>query len=214
MLDAIAETRRPTVVSSGMSPLSEIDIAVGKLSQGDTPVAVLQCTSEYPCPPQKVGLNVIPQLRERYGLPVGLSDHSATIYAGLAATMLSIAVLEVHLTLSRQMFGPDVPASLTSEEFASLVQGIRFIETALSNPVDKDGLAEEMSDLRSLFMRSPVTVHPLEAGHRLRPEDLSLKKPGTGLPAESIVSLVGRTLAHAVPTNHQMSIGDLESEDA
>jgi N-acetylneuraminate synthase len=108
------------------------------------------------------------------------------------------------------MFGPDVPASLTTEEFATLVEGVRFIETATANPVDKDALVADMSRLRSSFMRSPVTTSPLPAGHRLTEADLALKKPGTGLPPQSLGELVGRTLRQDVPADHLLSYDDLE----
>jgi N-acetylneuraminate synthase len=191
-----------------MSPWPEIDAAV-EILRHDSPLAVLQCTSEYPCPPEKVGLNVIGELRARYGLPVGLSDHSGTIFPGLAAAVGAIAVLEVHLTLSRRMFGPDVPASIIPDEMTTLVQGIRFIEDAISNPIDKNLVAEDMTHLRSLFMKSPVTVRQLDAGHRLTESDITLKKPGNGLSPDSIPDLVGRTLAHSVPADHQLSMSDL-----
>lgn len=213
MLDAIAETKRPVIVSSGMSPWTEIDTAVDALRR-NAPLAVLQCTSEYPCPPELVGLNVVEQLRRRYGLPVGLSDHSGTIFPGLAAAMLSIAVLEVHLTLSRRMFGPDVPASITTDELALLVDGIRFVERIQANPVDKDELVRKYSQLRTSFMKSPVTIRPLNAGHRLKSADLALKKPGDGLPPNMLNQLIGRTLTHAVPADHQISLSDLVEEVA
>ena len=208
MLEAMARTGRPVAMSSGMSPWHEIDRAI-ELLGGETPIVVLQCTSEYPCPPEKVGLNVIEELRERYRLPVGLSDHSGTVFPGLAAATASIALLEVHLTLSRDMFGPDVPASVTTDEMATLVAGVRFIERALANPVNKDGMVEEFSKLRSSFMKSPVTAHPLEAGHRLLATDIALKKPGNGLPADSLPDLVGRVLAHSLPADHQIEMADL-----
>jgi N-acetylneuraminate synthase len=211
LLDEVAATKRPIVLSSGMSPWSEIDGAVDRLRTYETPLAVLQCTSEYPCPPERVGLNMIPELKRRYGLPVGLSDHSGTIFPGLGAAVLSIAALEVHLTLSRRMFGPDVPASITVEEMKTLVEGIRFIERTMQNPVDKDAMADDLSSLRRLFMRSPVTTRSLEAGHRLVTDDLALKKPGTGLPPDTLDSLIGRILARSVPGDHQISIEDLDT---
>jgi N,N'-diacetyllegionaminate synthase len=209
MLDAIAETGRPVVLSTGMSPWEEIDAAVDRL-RDRVPLAVVQCTSQYPCPPERVGLNVIEELRQRYHLPVGLSDHSGTIYPGLAAATAPIAVLEVHLTLSRRMFGPDVPASVTTEELAMLVEGVRFIERAVANPVQKDSLVDGFAQLRNSFMRSPVTVRPLGAGHCLTEADITLKKPGTGLPPDSLPQLVGRRLARALPADHQLSPDDLE----
>ena len=121
MLERVARTGLPVFLSTGMSSLAEVDEAVELLrSLGVTPV-VMQCTTAYPCPPERVGLNLIPALRARYGGGVGLSDHSGTIFAGLAAATLGIDVLEVHITMSRQMFGPDVPASITTEELYRLL---------------------------------------------------------------------------------------------
>ncbi|MFW6041741.1 MAG: N-acetylneuraminate synthase family protein, partial [Guyparkeria sp.] len=208
MLDAIAETGRPVVLSTGMSPWEEIDTAVDRL-RDRVALAVLQCTSEYPCPPERVGLNVIEQLRDRYHVPVGLSDHSGTIFPGLAAVTARLAVLEVHLTLSRRMFGPDVPASVTTEELTTLVDGVRFIERAVANPVQKDHLVDGFTQLRSSFMRSPVTARPLDAGHRLTEVDITLKKPGTGLPPDSLPQLLGRSVVRALPADHQLSMDDL-----
>jgi N-acetylneuraminate synthase len=109
MMERIAESKLPVLLSTGMSPLSETDEAVARLRARDIPLAVMQCTSSYPCPPEKIGLNLLAFFRERYGCPVGLSDHSGTIYAGLAAAALGSEVLEVHVTLGREMFGTRCP---------------------------------------------------------------------------------------------------------
>jgi N,N'-diacetyllegionaminate synthase len=115
-LARMATTGLLIIFCSGMSPPSELDTAVELVKARGLPLSVLQCTSTYPCPPEKIGLNLIPFFRERYDCRVGLSNHSGTIYSGLAAATLSIEVLELHVTLSREMFGPDVPASITTAE--------------------------------------------------------------------------------------------------
>jgi N,N'-diacetyllegionaminate synthase len=210
MLDAIAATRRPILISTGMSPLSEIDRAVARIAARDLPLILLQCTSAYPCPPEKVGLNLIPFFRGRYGCGVGLSDHSGTIYPGLAAATLSIAALEVHVTLSRQMFGPDVPASLTVDEMRQLVEGVRFIERMVAQPVDKDVSASEFEPLRKLFTKSIVARADLVAGTVLRVEHLAAKKPGTGIPVARMPELLGARLKRNVPIDHLIAEDDLE----
>lgn len=210
LLDRMADTGLPVYLSTGMSPLAEIDGAVAALRERDLDVTVLQCTSMYPTPPEKVGLNLIPEFRERWGVPVGLSDHSGTIWPCLGAVALGAEVLEVHLTLSRKAFGPDVPASLTPDELKSLVQGARWLATARSHPVDKDEMAAELAPMRALFMKSAVARHDLEAGHVLSADDLAAKKPGSGIPAERIPELVGRRLARAVLADQLLEEGDLE----
>jgi N-acetylneuraminate synthase len=211
MFGRIAATKAPVILSTGMSPISEIDAAVRWVQSYGLPLAVLQCTSAYPCPPEKVGLNLIPFFRERYACSVGLSDHSGTIFPGLAAAALGIEVLEVHVTFSREMFGPDVPASITFEELRHLVEGVRFIEKMVDNPVDKDRQVEETLILRRLFMKSVVARMDLARGTILRAEHLTVKKPGTGIPASRLPELVGLRLKRSVRADELFRENDLEN---
>lgn len=210
MLEAMAETRLPILLSTGMSTLQEIDEAVARIREKDLPFVVLQCTSMYPTPPEKIGLNMIPFFRERYGCPVGLSDHSGKIYPALAAVTLGATVIEVHVTFHRKMFGPDVPASITMEELALLVEGVRFIETMLANPVDKDTIALELAEMRRLFTKSVVARMDLPAGTVLKREHLTVKKPGTGIPAPQILTLIGRKLKRPVAKGEILKEEDIE----
>jgi len=210
LLRALVETRLPILLSSGMSPLAEIDAAVELIKSGDVPLAVLQCTSEYPSTPEHIGLNLLEFYRHRYGCPVGLSDHSGTIYPGLAAATLGAAALEVHVTLSREMFGPDVPVSLALPELRQLVEGIRFIERMMAHDVDKDAMALEMVPLREMFTKSVFTRVELPAGTILREEHLTSKKPGTGIPAARLPELIGAALKRNVTSNEMLREDDLE----
>jgi len=195
------DTRLPFLISTGMSPLSEIDTAVEMVKEKDLSLTVLQCTSAYPCLPEKVGLNLIPFFRERYDCKVGLSDHSGTIYAGLAAATLRIDVLEVHVTFSREMFGPDVSASITTSELKQLVEGVRFIEKMIAQPVDKDQIAKEMVAMRKLFTKSIVAKIDLPAATVLKREHLTVKKPGIGIPPYRLEEFIGRQLHCDVKKN-------------
>ena len=209
MLERMAATGLPVLLSTGMSFLSEIDVAVERVKAHGVPLAVLQCTTMYPCPPEKVGLNLIPFFRERYGCAVGLSDHSGTIYPGLAGVALGIQVLEVHVTLNREMFGPDVLASITTSELRQLVEGIRFIEKMRANPVDKEVMAKEMAELRRTFTKSVVIRRDLPVGTVLQAEHLTVKKPGTGIPAERLPEVIGRRLRRPVKADTLISEEDL-----
>lgn len=194
MLKRMAATCKPVLLSSGMSPMEELDQAVATVRSSNSPLAVMQCTSSYPTPPEKIGLNLLSEYRERYLCPVGLSDHSGGIYAGLAAVTLGASLLEVHVTMSREMFGPDVIASVTTDELSQLVKGVRFIESAQQNPVDKNALAEEFGGLRAIFMKSLFLAQDLEAGAEIQECHLLAKKPGTGIPAERIGEVLGKRL--------------------
>jgi len=210
LLDRVLDTGAPVVLSSGLSPIAETDAAVARVKARGRPLGVMQCTSAYPCPPERVGLNLVPVYRERYGCWVGLSDHSATIYPGLAGVALGLDLLEVHVALSRDMFGPDVVASVTTGELRQLVDGVRFIETMRANPLDKDASARDTEPLRRLFTRSLVARRALPAGAVLAAADLAIKKPGTGLPPERLADVVGRKLTRAVEADQLLAIDDIE----
>lgn len=205
LLDTMAATGKPLLLSSGMSSLEELDAAVRQIRQRGAPVAVLQCTTAYPCPPEKVGLRWISELRRRYQAPAGLSDHSGTIYPAVAAAGLGVELLEVHVTLSREMFGPDVPASVTTGELRQLVQGVRFIEQAMQATVDKNALATEMEGLRRTFGKTVVLRCDLPEGACLERSHLALKKAGGGIPARQLAGVVGRRLRRAMTMDEPLT---------
>jgi N-acetylneuraminate synthase len=209
LLDAMIATGRPVLLSSGMSDMAEIDKAVDRVRRAGLPLAVLQCTTAYPCPPERIGLNMIPRFRERYGCSVGLSDHSGTIFPGIAAATIGVDVVEVHVTMSRGMFGPDVPASITMEELRELVGGIRFVERMLASSVDKDAIAVEMAPLRAIFTKSLVARESLAAGTVLTEAHLAEKKPGTGVPVDRLPDFVGRVLRRNLERDEQIRVDDV-----
>jgi N-acetylneuraminate synthase len=192
LLDAVARTGEPVLLSSGMSGWVELDRAVAQLrAAGAGPLAVLQCTSAYPVAPKRVGLNVLQEIEQRFGCASGLSDHSGTIFPALGAVALGARVIEVHVTLSREMFGPDVAASVTTGELRQLAEGVRYLSAVLAAPVDKDEIATELAPMRALFGRSLVARGALPAGHVLTARDLIAKKPAGGIPPARLGSLIG-----------------------
>ncbi len=210
LLDYLTRTGKPVIFSSGMSDWEEMDRAIACVQKASLPFAVLQCTTAYPCPPEQLGLNVIAELRQRYHCKVGLSDHSGTAFAGLAAASLGASIVEVHVAFSRDCFGPDVAASITTAELRELVHGVRFIERALAHPVDKNEMAGAMSDLRRVFGKSIVAARALPAGHVISSADLGFKKPGTGIPAARFGELAGRRLRKPVAADSLLAEDDLE----
>ena len=211
LLDAIAATGQPVMLSTGMSGLAEIDAGVALLQAAKSPLAVLQCSSIYPCPPESVGLNMLETFRDRYGCATGLSDHSGTMFPAFAAATVGAEVLEVHVTLSREMFGPDVVASVTTAELRQMVDGIRFIERMRRHPVDKGAVPEQVAPLRAIFMKSVVARADLKAGQALGAAHLTVKKPAAGgLPPERLHELIGRRLKRDVRRDAQVTFEDLE----
>jgi len=198
MLEKIARTGKPVLLSSGMSSIEELDQTIGFLRPFGNPLTVLQCTTAYPTRPDQWGLNVIPLLRERYQLPVGFSDHSGDIYACLAAATLGAQVLEFHAVFDKRMFGPDAPASLTIDQIRQLVTGVRQLETALTTPVDKTDNSG-FDALKKIFEKSLAVNKDLPAGHIISREDLEAKKPkGYGIPAAQFTEVIGRPLNRAL----------------
>ena len=212
LLDAVAETGQPVILSSGMSGWEELDGAVERLRAGGVgPIVVLQCTSAYPCVPEQLGLNVLAEIRSRYRCATGLSDHSGTIFPALAAVALGARVVEVHVTLSREMFGPDVAASVTTDELRTLVAGVRYLDRAVAKPVDKDAVAVEMASMRALFGRSLVARSAIAPGHVLTASDVTAKKPGGGIPPDRLAGVVGRRLRRALDADQPVAEEDLEA---
>lgn len=211
MLHAMAETGQPVLLSTGMSPLGEIDAAVDLIRGHGAPLAVFQCTTQYPSPPEAIGLNVLEAFRDRYAVGVGLSDHSGTIFPSIAAATLGVDVIEVHITMSREMFGPDVPASVTSDEMKELVRGVRFVERMRSAPVDKSAVDAAVAPLREIFLKSVVARGDLPAGTVLERCHLTTKKPGTGIPASAFEDVIGRTLARDVVRDVPLLEEDLKA---
>jgi N,N'-diacetyllegionaminate synthase len=210
LLDRVLDTGAPVLLSSGMSDVAEVDAAAQRVRGRGVPLGVFQCTTAYPCPPEKIGLNMVPFFRDRYGCWVGLSDHSGTIYPGLAGVTLGMDMLEVHVALTREQFGPDVVASVTTAELKQLVDGIRFIERMRAHPVDKDAMARETMPLRRIFTRSVVARQALPAGTVIAREHLTVKKPGTGLPPERLPEIIGLRLARPVDADQVIAAEDLE----
>ena len=211
MLDVIGQMGKPVLLSSGMSSWAELDEAVNTLLRHHRHVTLLQCTSEYPCPYEEVGLNVMLDMKARYGLPVGLSDHTLTPYASLAAATLGAAVIERHFTFSRLMYGSDARNSLQPDELTDLVRGIRAIETMLASPVDKDNIVGKMAEMKHIFEKSVVSVIDIPRGTLITPEMVSVKKPGTGIPACDLGRVIGQRAQRDIPADSLLREEDLSA---
>lgn len=194
MLEKIAKTGKHIFVSSGMSSFAELDKSVAFLKENNSSFSLFQCTTAYPTRAAEWGLNVIVELKERYGVPVGFSDHSGNIYACLAATSLGADLLEFHAVFDKRMFGPDAKSSLTIDEAKSLVDGVRQIRTSLDSPIDKSDNSR-FTELKNIFEKSLAVNKSLKTGHVLSIDDLEAKKPkGFGIDAKEFRSVVGKIL--------------------
>ncbi len=209
LVSYMAETGLPILMSTGMSKYDEIDELLSTVEDASAPYALFQCTSKYPAGFEDIGLNVIEELRSRFGCPVGLSDHTGSIYPGMAAIGRGVDLLEVHVTFDRQMFGPDAEASLTMDELEMLCEMRDVVETMNNNPVDKDEMADSLSETRSLFSKSIAPARNLSSGTVLEEEMIEPKKPATGIPYEEKEKVLGKRLVTDVTPTRLLTWSDI-----
>jgi N,N'-diacetyllegionaminate synthase len=207
MLERIAATGKPVLLSSGMSNWAELDAAVEALKRGG-PLLVMQCATAYPCPPEQVGLNVLAEMAGRYGVPIGYSDHFNGPAASLAAAAHGAVAIEKHFTFSRAMYGSDAANATEPGEFRDLVQWLRQIWAMREHPVDKDDIAP-YAEMKRIFQKSVVTARAVPAGKAIEAADLAYKKPGDGIPAARWREVIGRKARRAMGPDHKLAPEDL-----
>ncbi|CAG0927322.1 MAG: sialic acid synthase [Candidatus Desulfobacillus denitrificans] len=207
LLERVARTGKPVLLSSGMSGWDELDLAVATVRNACA-TTVMQCSSTYPCPPERVGLNVIREMSDRYGLPVGYSDHTMGFAAPVAAAALGATVIEKHFTFSRLMYGSDARHSMQPDEFKAMAHALRDVWTMLGNPVSKADIIP-YADMKRIFEKSVVTARAIASGETVTADMLAFKKPGDGIPAREYARLIGRNARRALPANHKISEDDL-----
>lgn len=208
LLHRVAKTGKPIILSTGMATLEEIDEAVWAIrSVGPVPFALLRTNSAYPAPSDSMHLRTIPALADRYGVPVGLSDHTRDPVVPVAAVALGACIVETHLTLSRATSGPDAAFSLEPQEFRDMVAAIRTAERALGQvhfgPTD--------SERPSLaFRRSLAIIRDVRKGELLGSDDVRSMRPAGGLPPRHLHDVVGRRAARDLPRGTPLNWDDLE----
>jgi len=172
-----------------------LDATVNFINTFGNELSILQCTTSYPTPPERVGLNVITELKQRYpNHKIGLSEHTARTATSIAAVALGAELLEFHAIFDRRMFGPDASSSLTIDEVTQLVADVRFVESMLLHPVDKTDL-KPYESLKKIFEKTLAVTRDLPKGHLLKFEDLEAKKPANqGVSANDFRTVLGRAL--------------------
>ncbi len=197
LLQHIARKRRPVILSTGMATLGEVEEAVHALhAAGAAQITLLHCVTEYPAPYAEINLRAMLTLKAAFGLPVGYSDHTDGVEVAIAAVALGAEVIEKHFTLDRALPGPDHAASLEPAELTQMVAAIRNVESALGNGIKVPAPCERQNIL--VARKSVVAAHDLPIGRQLRADDLTIKRPGTGISPKFLQALIGRTLRTSV----------------
>ncbi len=194
LIDKICKTGKEIFLSSGMSSYEELDESISWIDLYKNQVSIFQCTTNYPTSPKEWGLNVIQEMKNKYKLPIGFSDHSGEIYASLSAVALGAELLEFHAVFNKEMFGPDTKASLTIDQIVELVKGVQQIEEATCEKVNKNQ-NQKYSELKDIFGKSLCINKDLKQGHILNFEDLEAKKPkNKGIDASLYLDVIGSQL--------------------
>lgn len=196
LVQYMARTGKPMIMSTGMSSVEEIQEAVDAAhAAGCRQLVLLKCTSAYPAPPEEMNISAIPFMAKRFGTAVGLSDHTLTNDSAVAAVALGACVIEKHFTLSRAQPGPDNAFSLEPHEFRSLVQSVRVVEKALGEPRFA-ATAHEAGNLQ--FRRSLFVTEDVRAGEAFTERNVRSIRPGVGLPPRHYHEVLGRQAARDV----------------
>lgn len=187
----IGQTKKPVVMSTGMSTIKEVKDAVSILQKaGTTEITLLHCNTQYPTPMQDVNLRAMQTLKEQMQLPVGYSDHTKGIEVPVAAVAMGAAVIEKHFTLDKTMDGPDHKASLEPDELKAMVQAIRNIEKALGTG-EKEPSSSEQKNI-SVVRKSIVAKCAIRKGETFTEENLTVKRPGNGISPMCWYEVIGQ----------------------
>lgn len=207
LLGYIATKKKPMIISTGMSTFEEIEETVNFVKKLNNNLIILHCTSTYPTRYEDVNLRVIEHLKEKFEIPVGLSDHSIGIYTALAAVVLGACVIEKHFTISRDLPGPDQKASITPKELEELVKGVRAIEKALGSTKK---VTDEELQIQKMARESVVALVDIPNGSVITNDMVWVKRPGTGIPAKHMEKVIGRQAQKDIKADTIIKWEDLE----
>jgi N-acetylneuraminate synthase len=203
LIETMARTGKPLIISTGMASREEIAEAVEAARRaGAVQIALFKCTSAYPAAPEEMNLRSIPHLAETFAVPVGLSDHTLGIAVPVAAVTLGACIVEKHLTLSRAVPGPDSAFSLEPHEFRAMVEAVRIAERALGE-ARYGGTGREQAS--RMFRRSLFVVRDVKAGEVFTAENVRSIRPGHGLSPKAFHRVLGCRAAADIPRGTPLS---------
>lgn len=194
LLEKIALTKKPIIISSGMSSIEEITEAINFLKPFGNDLSLLQCTTSYPTKPGQWGLDIIAQLKEKFLIPIGFSDHSGLVHSSIAAVAMGAKIIEFHIVFHKKIFGPDSKASLNFNQTNQLVEAVRDLEVEFSKEHTKN-IDDNLKNLKSMFEKSLSINRNLKKGHIITFDDLEAKKPkGYGINANEFKNVIGKKI--------------------
>lgn len=210
LLEQAIATKKPILLSTGLSTYEEIDEQVKKVKAAGNQLVLFQCVTAYPSTPDMIDIHLIENFIKRYQCKVGISDHSATIYPALAGVALGASVVEVHITMSSYMFGPDVKASVNIEELKQIVEGAEFIYKMKNASVNMNDRDEKRQALKDMFSKSLYAVKLIPAGTIITSDMFQAKKPNIGINEKELENIVGKKVKKDIDKDEPIRIGDIE----
>ena len=192
LIEYVASKGKPIIISTGIASLEDIELAVKTcLNTGNDKIALLKCTSSYPAPLEEINLNTIPDINDKFGVIVGLSDHTLGGEVSTAAVALGASIIEKHFILDRNMSGPDSEFSMEPQEFKQMVDSIRNVEKALGNVSYE--LSDKMKSNRE-FSRSLFVVKDMKKGEIITEDNVRSIRPGFGLHPKYLKEILGKRI--------------------
>jgi len=209
LLDKVAKTKKPIILSTGMATLKEAKDAVSFIkSRGNNKIAIFHCTTNYPCPSEEVNLRAMTRMMKEFSLPVGYSDHTLGIQTAIMAVTLGAALYECHFTLDKNLSGPDHVASADPRELKEKISAIRRVQTIMGNSEKKPTKSE--LEMRKTMRKSIVFTHAMKKGAIIHRSDIGAKRPSDGISPVKFMEFVGRKLARTVKADQKLSYRDID----
>ena len=208
LLDKILKFKQPIILSTGLATLNDISNLIPKIKKKNSKLILMQCTSSYPCKIENIGVNVLKIFQKKFKCLVGLSDHSGSIYPSIYAMINGASLVEVHVGDKKNIKNPDNSSSLSFEELTELVKARDIIYILKKNNVDKTKLDKKLLENKQIFTKSCALRNSKKKGEILKKNDITFKKPGTGIPERNMNSIIGKKLIKDLSNNRLLKITD------
>ncbi len=210
LIEKSINSLKPVYISTGMSNYGEINAVINLVEKSGflDNIVLMQCSSLYPCPIDLCGVNIVSEFKSKFGVKLGFSDHTNSNSAAIISAYLGANFIEKHLTFSNLMYGSDAKYAYVPDKFKTYVSEIRDAWEIRDNPVDKNNL-EPYLESRRIFQKSLTLKSDLRKGTVLTRGDLTLKKPGVGIPFSGIDSVIGKRLLQDFKADYQIKLEDL-----
>ncbi len=207
LIKKVAQQKKPIIISTGVASEDDIRLAINTCyAEGNTDITLLKCTSEYPAPYENINLRTIPDMKKRFGVRVGISDHTMGTIVSSAAVAIGAEVVEKHFILSRSLGGPDSGFSMEPKEFKEMVDSIRIIEKSLGE------VSYELDEVKKGKRRALYATNDIKCGELFSEENIKSFRPSAGLSPQYYFDLIGKESKRDIPKGTPLFMSDLYNE--